>query len=136
MVHVEEVRAVAGKGLEGDRYFRAAGTYSAVPEPGRQVTLVEIEAIEAVERDYGIELAPRETRRNVITRGVRLNELIDREFRVGEALLRGIELCEPCTHMAQLAGKNVVRGLVHRGGLRADIVADGLIRVGDPIEAL
>lgn len=136
MTPVDQVRAVMGKGLEGDRYFAAAGTYSGVPEPGREVTLVEIEAIEAVQRDFGVDLAPRDTRRNVVTRGVRLNDLVGREFKVGEALLRGTELCEPCAHMAQLAGKNVVRGLVHRGGLRADILADGVLRVGDPIEAI
>lgn len=133
MRSVDCVRGFAGRGLEGDRYFSGAGTYSNVPEPGRQVTLVETEALDALERVHGIELHPGETRRNIATQGVSLNGLVGREFKVGEVTLRGVEVCEPCSHMAQLAGKNVLRGLVHRGGLRADILTDGLIQVGDPV---
>lgn len=130
---VEEVRAVAGKGLDGDRYFRGVGTFSKKPKPDREVTLIESEAIEAVTRDYGVELVPGETRRNIVTRDVALNHLVGREFRVGEATLRGLILCEPCAHLANLTTADVSTALVHRGGLRAQILTDGVIRVGDPI---
>ena len=139
MMSLTEVRAVAGKGLEGDRYFRMVGTYSDKPGPrgavpAREVTLIEIEAIEALRREYGIELKPGDSRRNIVTRGVPLNHLVDREFRVGEVTFRGIRLCEPCTHLEQLTALKVLPGLVHRGGLRAQILTDGMIRVGDSVE--
>jgi MOSC domain-containing protein YiiM len=134
---VAEVRAVPGRGLEGDRYYERAGTYSNVPEPGRDVTLVEIEALETIEQTCAVALAPGDTRRNIATRGVVLNELVGREFRIGDVTLRGVELCEPCVHMAQVVGKealrNVLRSLVHRGGLRADVVSEGVVHVGDPV---
>lgn len=133
MVTVAEARATPGKGLEGDRYFKAAGTYSDRPGPGRQVTLIEVEAMEALARDAGIQLAPSETRRNIATRGVPLNHLVGQEFRVGEVLVRGIRLCEPCRHLEGLVQKSVLAPLVHRGGLRVDILSGGVIRVGDVI---
>ncbi len=133
MVGVERVRAVPGKGLEGDRYFKKNGTYSDKPGPSREVTLIEIEAVEALKRDYEIDLDPANTRRNIVTRGVSLNHLVGREFRVGEVTLRGIRLCEPCSHLERLTRQGVMRGLVHRGGLRAQVLTDGLIRVGDSI---
>lgn len=140
MVPVSEVRAVVGKGLEGDRYFRHVGTYSGHPGPGgapaaREVTLIEMEAIEALKRDHGVEMNAGESRRNIVTRGVPLNHLVGREFRVGEAVLRGVRLCEPCSHLEGLTKKGVLSGLVHRGGLRAEILKDGVIRVGDPVQA-
>ena len=131
---LESVRAVAGRGLEGDRYFRRTGTYSRNEGPDRQITLIETEALEALERDYAMTLDASETRRNVATRDVALNHLIGRTFRVGEVTVRGLRLCEPCSHMERLCGQRVRPGLVHRGGLRAEIVTDGVIRVGDPIE--
>ena len=131
----EEVQAVPGKGLEGDRYFYCAGTYSEkTPSPDRELTLIEIENIDALKRDFGIELAPSETRRNIVTRGVSLNNLVGVEFYVGDVKVRGIRLCEPCTHLEQLTGKRVVKGLVHKGGLRAQILTAGKIRVGDTIK--
>lgn len=133
---VGQVLAVPGRGLEGDRYFKRLGTYSSQPGLGREVTLIEFEAIEALRRDYGIEIDPGETRRNIVTRGVPLNHLVGREFIVGEAALRGIRLCEPCSHLESLTQKSVRRALVHRGGLRADIVAQGLIRVGDTVQVI
>ncbi len=134
MVPVEEVRAVAGRGLEGDRYFSQRGTYSKRPGPDREVTLIEIEAIEALKRDHGIEIDPGASRRNIVTRGVPLNHLVGREFRVGEITLRGLRLCEPCAHLERLSQRGVLRGLIHRGGLRAQILTDGMIRVGDPVK--
>lgn len=133
MKSIEEVRAAAGKGLEGDRYFSGLGTYSDHPGSGRHVTLIESEAIEALGRDYGIALAAAMARRNIVTRGVALNHLVGKEFRVGEVVLRGARLCEPCAHMEKLTAKGALRGLIHRGGLRAEIVQGGMIRVGDAI---
>jgi MOSC domain-containing protein YiiM len=135
-VPLKEVRAVQGKGLEGDRYYASEGTYSAKPGPDRQVTLIESEAVEALARDYGIEMEPGETRRNLVTRGVALNHLVGMEFLVGGVRLRGIRLAEPCGHMEEVSGKKARPGLVHRGGLRAEILEGGVIRVGDHIEPL
>jgi len=134
MVSLIQARALAGAGLEGDRYFRGVGTYSAEPDTGRQVTLIESEALEAASAETGMAILPRDSRRNIVTRGVSLNDLVGREFHIGEVRLRGVELCEPCSHLAQLAGKPILRSLVHRGGIRADILSDGVIRVGNPVE--
>jgi MOSC domain-containing protein YiiM len=134
MVPLGEVRAVPGRGLEGDRYFSKTGTYSRHEGADRQITLIEVEALEALERDYRIALDPGESRRNVATRGVAVNHLVGRRFRIGEVRLRGLRLCEPCSHMERLSGKPVRSGLVHRGGLRAEILTGGVIRVGDPVE--
>lgn len=133
LVAVESVRAVPGRGLEGDRYFAGSGFYSNNMEPKREVTLIESEALEALERDYGISLAPGESRRNITTRGVALNHLIGREFNVGTVMLRGLKLCEPCNHLASLTQDQVRVGLVHRGGLRCQILTEGVIRPGDAI---
>lgn len=136
MESVPEVRAVAARGLEGDRYFHRSGTYSRRDGPDRQVTLVEAEALEALARDYGVEIAPGDARRNLVTRDAALNQLVGRTFRVGEVALRGIRLCEPCGHLARLTGADIVPGLVHRAGFRAEILTTGTIRVGDPVEAV
>jgi MOSC domain-containing protein YiiM len=134
LLAVPEVRAVPGKGLEGDRYFKGAGTFSkSKPQPDHEVTLIEIESIEALKRDYGIDLAPHESRRNILTRGVSLNHLVGREFKVGEVVLRGHRLCEPCSHLEALTRQGVLKGLIHRGGLRAQILTPGVIRVGDVV---
>lgn len=133
MKSIDEVRAFAGRGLEGDRYFLKAGTYSDRPGSGREATLIESEAIEALERENDIRIDPGDARRNLVTQGAALNHLVGVDFRIGEVLLHGTRLCEPCAHLARLVGRNVVPGLVHRGGLRAVIRTDGIIRVGDPI---
>lgn len=134
MESVREVRALAGKGLDGDRYCLGVGTYSATPGTGRQVTLIELESIEALQRDYGIGIPPTSARRNIVTQGVALNHLVGRRFRVGSVVFSGARLCEPCRHLEGLSEKGVLRGLVHRGGLRADVLSDGVIRVGDVVE--
>lgn len=126
---VDHVLAVAGMGLEGDRYFgQRPGRYAA----DRQVTLIEAEAVEAV-RDGGVPFTAVDARRNLVTRGVRLNELVGRTFRVGVAVLRGVELCHPCGHLARLTYRGVTRDLKMRGGLRAEVLRGGPIRVGDPL---
>ena len=130
---VGEIQALTGKGLEGDRYYLKTGTYSKTPGTGREVTLIEIEAIEGLRREYEIDIDAAQARRNIVTRGVALNHLIDRDFAVGEAVLRGTRLCEPCAHLEKLTVKGLMRGLIHLGGLRAHIVRGGLIRVGDVI---
>ena len=142
MQSVAEVRAVPGRGLEGDRYFAGTGFYSTTPSHGgREVTLIEMEAVEAL---FGgvinaegkrprIRLAAADARRNVVTAGVPLNHLVDCEFSIGAVRMRGTRLCEPCKHLEQLTQPGVLSGLVHRGGLRAVILNEGLIHVGDVI---
>jgi len=133
---VAEARAVAGKGLEGDRYSAGNGTYSkAKHDPGAEATLIESEALEALKRDYGIELATGASRRNITTRGVGLNHLVGREFAIGAVRFRGIRLCEPCAYLQKLTQPGVMRGLAHRGGLNAEILTDGVIRIGDAVSA-
>ena len=133
MTPVKEVRAVLGKGLEGDRYANKLGTYSNTPGSGRDVTLIEIEAIEALERDYQIKIDSGQTRRNIVTRGLALNHLVGQEFKIGEVVVRGTRLCEPCSHLEELTAKGIMRGLVHRGGLRVEVRAGGIIHVGDTV---
>ena len=129
----DQVQAVAGRGLQGDRYFAGLGTYSNNPGSGRHVTLIEIEAIEALQREYQVEIEASLSRRNIVTRAVALNHLVDREFTVGEVRLRGMRLCEPCAHLERLSRRGAMRGLIHRGGLRAEILTGGTIHVGDAI---
>jgi MOSC domain-containing protein YiiM len=119
---VESVRAFAGKGLEGDRNFRDGGA-----KAGQALTLVEAENVE----DVG--LAEGATRRNVTVRGVPLNDLVGKTFKVGEVECYGVELCEPCTHLESMTRPGIINELVHRAGLNADILTDGVIRVGDSI---
>lgn len=129
------VEAVEGRGLRGDRYFEGTGTFSDVEGTGRHLTLVETEALDAVEREYGIVLAPGEHRRNVTTEGVALNHLVGERFRVGEAVCVGRRLCEPCQHLASLVKDGVEEALKHRGGLRADVVESGTIATGDEVQS-
>ncbi len=132
---VDAVQADAGVGLAGDRYATSVGTWSrgARPHPGRQVTLIEVEAIRAVARDYGLTVEPADTRRNLVTCGVALNHLVGREFLVGDVRLRGIKLCEPCRHLEQVSGKPIREPLIHRGGLKAEVLTSGIIHRGDPV---
>jgi MOSC domain-containing protein YiiM len=133
MRSVTSAQAVVGRGLEGDRYYNKLGTYSNQAGSGRDVTLIEIEAIDGLKRDYKVQLDPRQSRRNIVTRGIALNHLVEQEFRIGDVVLRGTRLCEPCAHMEKLTVKGTMRGLIHRGGLRAEIIKGGTIRVGDRI---
>jgi len=142
MESIPAVRAVPGRGLEGDRYYLGTGVYSQkAGHGGREVTLIEVESVQALLDDVqnaeghrlGIKLSPAETRRNIATSGVPLNHLVDREFWVGVVLMIGTRLCEPCKYLEDLTQRGVMGGLVHRGGLRARILSDGVIRVGDVI---
>ena len=142
METVSEARAVPGRGLEGDRYFKGTGFYSQRPSHGgREVSLIEIESVEALDRGVlsaegdtlGIKLGAADTRRNIATSGVPLNHLVDKEFWVGSVLMRGTRLCEPCKHLDELTQPGVMGGLIHRGGLRAKILTEGVVRPGDVI---
>lgn len=133
MRSADEIRAVPGSGLEGDRYATRTGTWSDRPGEGREVTLIEAEAIAAIAREYDIDIAPSDARRNLLTEGVPLNHLVEREFDVGGVRLAGVRLCEPCAHLSRLAGADLHRALRHRGGLRATVVRGGTVRPGDPI---
>jgi MOSC domain-containing protein YiiM len=116
---------VTAEGVVGDRYGKA-----------RDLTLIEAEALEGLREDNGIELSAAESRRQVLTRGIRLNDLVAQHFMVGDVECVGQELCEPCNHLQGLTQHGVLRGLVHRGGLRADIVSGGRIAVGDEVVPL
>jgi len=129
-----EVWAVAGSGLADDRYAAGAGTYSATVHPGRQCTLIEEEALDALARDHDMVLEPGATRRNLTTRGVPLNHLVGREFTVGEVRMRGVKLCEPCGSLQRRLGIDGLVGLLaHRGGLNAEILTSGRLAVGDTV---
>ena len=130
MVAADAVQAVPGHGLEGDRYFDGEGTFSEGGGTGREITLVDLAALE------GAEVAPLEARRNVVVSGIDLDALIGRSFRIGEVECVGRRRCEPCAHLQRLTRPGVLRALVHRGGLRADIVSAGVLRVGDEIVSM
>ena len=132
---VAEVRAIPGRGLEGDRYFRGEGSFSKNPGGGRQVTLVASEMLELLQSEHGIALEAAETRRNLVTKGVLLNDLVGQVFQVGTVRMMGVRLAEPCNHLERLTRPGVMKGLVHRAGLRADILDEGVLRVGDAIVA-
>ena len=131
VVETDQVLAVPGKGLEGDYYF--TGIAPKGIEPAREITLIEQETIQALKNEHNISLSPAETRRNLITENVPLNNLVGKEFRVGNVTLRGIRLCEPCIHLASLTQEEILPALVHRGGLRAQILTKGIICVGDTV---
>ncbi len=122
---VDSARAVAGKGLEGDRHFHEDGA-----RPGQALTLVEAEAVE----DVG--LPPGGTRRQVTVRGTGLNDLVGKRFRVGDVECYGVELCEPCAHLERMTRPGIIKELVHRAGINADILTDGTISVGDEVSKL
>lgn len=127
---VERVRAHAGRGLEGNRYlFEQAG-------PGKALTLIAAESLERLEAEKGIALSGAASRRNVLTRGIDVNALVGRRFRIGEIECVGVELCEPCAHLESMTSPGVLAGLVHQAGLNADILNDGEIAVGDPVAAV
>jgi MOSC domain-containing protein YiiM len=125
---VGTARLRAGRGLANDRYFFADGA-----APGEALTLIAAEALEGLAAETGIALSGAESRRQILTRGVDLNALVGREFSVGGVRCRGVELCEPCNHLQSLTAPGVLRGLAHRGGLRADVLTDGEIAVGDMV---
>lgn len=145
MERIDRVRAFAGRGLEGDRYciperetddgHEKAGTFA--DRDGSDLTLIESEALDAVERDYDIALEPGVHRRNLTTEGVALNHLDGERFQIGEVVCEGVELCEPCSYLERhLAEEGIREALVHRGGLRARVLEDGIVAVGDRLESV
>ncbi|MGK7869754.1 MOSC domain-containing protein [Falsiroseomonas sp. E2-1-a20] len=133
MQALPEARLVEGHGIEGDRYASGRGTYSHKPHQDRQCTLIEVETLEALARDHGLALAPEESRRNLTVRGVPLNHLVGREFRVGEVVLFGGRLNVPCQYLDDLLGRPLFKPLMNRSGLNCRIVRGGVIRPGDAI---
>ena len=136
LVPVDKIKAVVGLGLEGDRYFHKRGTFSHKPKRGREVTLIEVESIEAAQKDYGLDVTAADARRNIATRCVPLNHLVGKRFKVGDATLIGIRLCEPCTHLTKLVNADFRKALIHRGGLRAEVQEGAEIHPGDQIHPL
>lgn len=139
MEHPERVHAVADRGIRGDRYFKGTGLWNVLDEEGgtqeaSQITFIEAEALDAIERESGIDLDPGGHRRNVTTRDVALNHLVGREFTVGDAVCAGVMLCEPCGYLQSMTAKpDLASALTHRGGLNARVVESGEIAVGDDI---
>src|SRR3954468_5735601 len=137
MQSLAEVCAVPGRGLEGDRYYAGCGTFSPQPQkPDFELTLIEGEAIATFAQDSGLPFTAERARRNIVTQNVRLNDLVGREFLLGEVRIRGVRLCEPCNYLAKTTWPEVLPGLVHRGGIRAQILSEGVIRAGDRITVL
>jgi MOSC domain-containing protein YiiM len=135
MASVPRVKAIAGRGLEGDRNLIPAGPPPADWKPEYQVTLIEEEAVAAVGREGQPPVAPTDTRRNLLTRGVALNHLVGREFTVGPVRMRGVRLCEPCGYLEGLTRPGMQKDLLHRAGLRATILNDGVLEAGQPVRA-
>ena len=136
MVEHDRIDAIAGSGLAGDRYALGMGFYSAKPLPSgaREITLIEQEALDEIQTTSGIVLTPLECRRNVVTRNIRLHDLIDKRFRIGAVVCEGVRDCPPCAHLEELTGKAVMKPMARIGGLRANILTGGSINAGDRIE--
>jgi MOSC domain-containing protein YiiM len=137
MQHRNEVRAVPGRGLEGDRYFTNRGRFSEHSFPGREITeltLIESEVVQHLRFEWGLDVEEADSRRNLVTRGVALNELVGAEFAVGEVRLRGASLCEPCVSLVRShEHRHLLRALAHKGGLRAQVLSEGVITLGDAL---
>lgn len=133
MQPLDSATLIAAVGIEGDRYATGRGYYSKTPRSDRQVTLIEMETLEALARDHGIELLPNETRRNLTTRDVPLNHLVGRRFRVGAVLLVGARLNVPCKYLEQVTGKLVYAPLINRSGLNCEIIEGGIVQIGDAL---
>jgi MOSC domain-containing protein YiiM len=128
-----EVRAVPGRGLEGDRYFLGAGTFTGDQRRDSEVTLMALEDLLAMEEETGVKLSPGDVRRNVVTEGAELQALVGREFRLGTVRLHATRISEPCRHLATLTDGRILKGLAHRSGLQAQILTEGVIRLGDAV---
>lgn len=134
---VDRARAIPGQGLEGDRYANGLGTFSKHPQqPDGELTLIQEEHIDDFAKGTGVPFAAGDARRNIVTSGIDLNTLVGREFTIGEVLIRGLRLCEPCNYLAKQTSPEILRVLVHKGGLRAQILREGEIRMGDKITEL
>ncbi|MGH7117945.1 MAG: MOSC domain-containing protein [Acetobacteraceae bacterium] len=128
-----KLNLIADRGIEGDRYLLGTGFYSNKPEVGRQVTLFEMETLEALARDQGLAFGPHEHRRNVTVRGVPLNHLVGQRFLIGTVLVEATRLSVPCHHLEEVSAKRVFKALLHRAGLNCRILRSGVIAVGDTV---
>lgn len=135
MQRLEQARLVAGRGVEGDRYLLGTGTYSMNPGEDRQVTLIESEMLARVALDCGHDIAPHEHRRNLQVSGVPLQHLVGLRLRVGEALLEGVRINQPCKYLNLMLGRDVYMALWNRSGLNCKIIESGVVRPGDRVEA-
>ncbi len=136
MRRVPSARLLAGRGLEGDRYALGGGTWAQYPELEKQLTLIDRDDVAAVAAEIGTPLTPGDTRRNLVTAGMALPELVGRWFAVGDALLFGMKRCPPCTHLERLTGARLVKAMVHRGGINAAVFVGAPIAEGDPVRAV
>ena len=138
MQALQTAMAFAGSGLDGDRYRNGVGFYSQVAtDPGaRELTLIAEEALAEVTAETGIQIPLHEHRRNITTRGIDVDALLGKQFRIGDVICEGVRACPPCNHLDELTGKPLLKPLAHRGGLRARIVTGGEVRLGDRIEQL
>ena len=135
---VDHAKAFANRGLDGDRYAAKAGTFTPANATARgyDLTLIEADVLDSLTLPEGRTLGYAEARRNIVTHGINLNALVGRRFRVGNVECLGQRLCEPCSHLERLTTKGTLRGLIHRGGLRADVLSDGELTTGDVIETI
>ncbi len=134
MKKVEQLYALAGRGIEGDRYFLGTGTYSKKPEPGRQVTLIKSEVLESLKDKFEITVKPEESRRNILTRGIEINNLIGTEFYVGPVRLRAHRITQPCLYLEKLLDQpGLYQELWDNGGISCEILSEGIIKEGDII---
>ncbi len=136
MRRIQTVDLVIGRGLEGDRYFESRGSFSRMPGTGRAVTLIAAEAIEAIAAEHHIDLCNGKHRRNLITRGVNLDSLVNKCFAIGETILIGSRLCAPCKYLERLVAPGLYQAIRTRGGLRADILRGGRIEEGNAMSVL
>ena len=137
MIKVEQLYALAGRGIEGDRYFLGTGTYSKSPEPGRQVTLIKSEVLESLKNKLEINVKPEESRRNILTQGIEINDLIGTEFYVGTVRLRAHRITQPCLYLEKLLDQpGLYKELWDNGGISCEILSDGVINERDIITAL
>jgi MOSC domain-containing protein YiiM len=132
-VPVDHAHLIPGKGINGDRYFDYCNNPDIDKKTGREITLIESEAIETMWIIDGVQIQPDQTRRNIITSGISLNDLVDRIFYIGNIKLRGVRLCEPCQYLADRTDQRILNSMVHKGGLRAEIILEGIIHIGDII---
>ena len=138
MESISTAELIAGQGVVGDRYFKGCGTFSKklAGLPDVELTLIESEEIDSFNSQFNYQFGHGEFRRNIVTADIRLNELEGKEFTVGNVRLKGIRLCEPCAHLANILTQDIIPELVHRTGLRAQILAGGTINVGDQFASL
>jgi len=135
MTKVQQIKAMAGRGIEGDRYFLGTGTYSKKPEAGRQITLIKSEVLQWLNNEFQISVKPEESRRNVLTRDVEINELVGTEFFVGLVLLKAHRITQPCRYLEKLLGRpGLYKALWDNGGISCEILSDGTIKEGDLIK--